>query len=156
MKQRGQLGITAGPDVTTSTGVAEETASQIARIPPASLVTPKFAVPTPNSQPEEITAGPDGNLWFTEFSGNQIGRITTAGIITEFAIPTPASVPVGITAGPDGNLCAAVLPAQTGNQIGFITPATVTISEFPANNNGPNAFTAAKAGRLHLVAEGIV
>jgi virginiamycin B lyase len=28
--------------------------------------------------PEGITAGPDGALWFTEFNVNQIGRITTA------------------------------------------------------------------------------
>ena len=25
---------------------------------------------------EGITAGPDGNLWFTEFNGNRIGRIS--------------------------------------------------------------------------------
>ena len=30
----------------------------------------------PQSGPVGITAGPDGNLWFTEFSGNRIGRIT--------------------------------------------------------------------------------
>ena len=35
-----------------------------------------------------IAAGPDGNLWFTEFDNNKIGRITTAGVITEFLIPT--------------------------------------------------------------------
>src|SRR5260370_10898406 len=50
-----------------------------------------------------ITAGPDGNLWFTD-EGNKIGRITTAGIVTEFPIPTASSRPSGITAGPDGNV----------------------------------------------------
>ena len=30
--------------------------------------------------PEEITAGPDGALWFTEAAANKIGRITTAGL----------------------------------------------------------------------------
>jgi streptogramin lyase len=29
-----------------------------------------------------ITAGPDGNLWFTEQNGNRIGRITTGRITT--------------------------------------------------------------------------
>jgi virginiamycin B lyase len=29
-----------------------------------------------SSQPWGITAGPDGNLWFTEQVGNKIGRIT--------------------------------------------------------------------------------
>ena len=28
-----------------------------------------------NSQPREITAGPDGNIWFTELMGNRIGRL---------------------------------------------------------------------------------
>jgi virginiamycin B lyase len=32
--------------------------------------------PTASSLPTDITAGPDGAMWFTEGSGN-IGRITT-------------------------------------------------------------------------------
>ena len=48
--------------------------------------------------------GPDGNLWFTESLGNRIGRITTAGVMTEFPRHRPGSRPSGIVAGPDGNL----------------------------------------------------
>src|SRR5713101_2953032 len=61
--------------------------------------------PTANSGPFGITAGPDGNLWFTESEANQLGRITpeSPNIISEFPIPTLQSVPLGITAGPDGN-----------------------------------------------------
>ena len=33
--------------------------------------------PVPSGSPEFITAGPDGNLWFTLSFGNSIGRITT-------------------------------------------------------------------------------
>src|ERR1700730_2867726 len=62
----------------------------------------EFSIPTAGSSPVGIAAGPDGNLWFTEFSGNKIGRITTAGVVTEFSIPTSASGPRGIAAGPDG------------------------------------------------------
>ena len=48
----------------------------------------EFLIPTsPNSNPTGITAGPDGNLWFTELTGNNTGRITTAGVITEFPVP---------------------------------------------------------------------
>jgi len=36
---------------------------------------------------EGITAGPDGNLWFTEEAGNRIGRIPT-GVVTAVAPPT--------------------------------------------------------------------
>jgi hypothetical protein len=35
----------------------------------------KLNVPTPNSLPADITAGPDGNLWFTEAEGNEIGVV---------------------------------------------------------------------------------
>ena len=74
-----------------------------------------------------ITAGPDGNLWFTEEGANKIGRITPSGRITEFPIPTASSGPDGITAGPDGNLW---FTEGAANKIGRITP-TGAITEFP-------------------------
>src|SRR5215471_15162298 len=101
----------------------------------------EFPVPTANSGPFGITAGPDGNLWFTEAGftlggvtggGHKIGRITTAGSITEFSIPTAGSFPVGITAGPDGNLW--FIEALTGN-IGRIT-TTGVVTEFPTPFTG--------------------
>src|SRR6266853_2015858 len=64
----------------------------------------EFPIPTANSSPNDITAGPDGALWFTEFFNNKIGRITTSGTITETSIPTAMSFPQGITKGPDNNL----------------------------------------------------
>ena len=48
--------------------------------------------------------GPSGALWFTEASGNRIGRITTSGTITEYPIPTASSYPEGIAPGPDSAL----------------------------------------------------
>jgi hypothetical protein len=50
----------------------------------------------PNSNPTGITAGPDGNLWFSEFNANKLAKITTAGVFTEYAIPTSGSEPLGI------------------------------------------------------------
>ncbi len=54
-----------------------------------------FPAPTPFPGPQGIAVGPDGNLWFTEYAANQIGRVTPAGVITEFPIPTASSGPVG-------------------------------------------------------------
>ena len=51
-----------------------------------------------------ITAGPDGNIWFSDPFANQIGNIAPDGTITEYAVPTPDSFPAGITTGPDGNI----------------------------------------------------
>jgi virginiamycin B lyase len=65
----------------------------------------EFPLPTANSYPFAITTGPDGALWFTEYSGRgKIGRITTNGIISEFPTPTSGSGPSPITVGPDGAL----------------------------------------------------
>src|SRR6266496_6023730 len=72
-----------------------------------------FPIPTSDSSPHGITAGPDGNLWFTEYYGNQIGRITTSGTITEFPLPTGIA-PYEITTGEDGN----VWFTETNDQIG--------------------------------------
>ena len=52
----------------------------------------------------EIVAGPDGNLWFTDYSFNRIGRITPTGAITAFPLPIHNSNPWGIAAGPHGTL----------------------------------------------------
>src|SRR5689334_11021835 len=56
---------------------------------------------TANSEPGGIVAGPDGNLWFTEFGVGKIGRITTGGTVTDFAA---AGNPQLIAVGSDGNL----------------------------------------------------
>jgi hypothetical protein len=50
-----------------------------------------------------ITAGPDGNLWFTTGFDQKIGRITTAGVITLFPLPQ-VGTPMDITTGSDGAL----------------------------------------------------
>jgi len=102
---------------------------------------------TGGSYPTGITSGPDGNLWFTERFGNNIGRITPAGVITEFPIPTGGSEPDGgITSGPDGNLW---FTEGTGNRIGRITTAGV-ITEFlvPTGGSFPIGITLGPDGNL--------
>ena len=96
---------------------------------------------TASSQPHGITAGPDGNLWFAEFSASKIGRITPAGVITEFSIPSGA-LPWAIAAGPDGNLW---FTEQTGGKIGRITTAGV-ITEFGAGITQPVTILGIAAG----------
>ena len=70
----------------------------------------EFPVPTSNAGPAGITVGPDGALWFGEFSARQIGKITTTGTISEFPLPPPSQLvagdPISITTGPDGALCS--------------------------------------------------
>jgi hypothetical protein len=58
----------------------------------------------PAPSPAGITAGPDGNLWFTELQEGMIGRITPTGAVKEFPLADPNSQLGDITVGPDGNL----------------------------------------------------
>src|SRR4051794_40467982 len=62
------------------------------------------ALPIAASQPLEIAAGPDGNLWATEYTAGKIARISTTGAVTgNFAIPGPGMHrPYGIASGPGG------------------------------------------------------
>ena len=70
-----------------------------------------------------IAAGPDGALWFSE--AGAIGRITTAGVVTEFPVEG-LERPAGITAGPDG----AIWFIKAPNSIGRLDPRTGTVTEF--------------------------
>jgi virginiamycin B lyase len=66
-----------------------------------------------------IGPGPNGNLWFTEYTGNKLGEITTGGAFTEVPITTANSQPSGLALGPDGNLWFV----ETGaNAIGVYVP----------------------------------
>jgi virginiamycin B lyase len=55
--------------------------------------------------PIAIAAAPDGNLYFGETTPT-VGRITTAGVVTEFTFPaTEGTFPIiSVTLGPDGNI----------------------------------------------------
>src|SRR5438067_13782122 len=46
----------------------------------------EYSIPTANSFPDGIVAGPDGNIWFAERIAGKIGRITTDGSLTEFPL----------------------------------------------------------------------
>jgi streptogramin lyase len=72
-----------------------------------------------NTSQSRITTGPDGNLWFVEYDGNALGRITPQGAITNFPLPASHSGPDSITKGPDGALW---FTESDGNTIGRYSP----------------------------------
>ena len=69
--------------------------------------------------PVGIAAGPDNAIWFTEYNGNRIGRITPDGEITEYVIPTRRSAPFSIVTGSDGALWFTEIG---GGKIGRLLP----------------------------------
>jgi virginiamycin B lyase len=80
-----------------------------------------------------ITEGPDGAVWFTDSGGNEIGRITTAGVPKEYAIPTSSASLDGITAGPDG---AVWFAEHSAEKIGRITTDGLTVTEYSTGITG--------------------
>jgi hypothetical protein len=66
-------------------------ANQTITLPAAPVTMIEYPTPMSGSYPIGVTAGPDGNIWFTEANGHKIGRITPAGVMTEF----PANYAVG-------------------------------------------------------------
>jgi virginiamycin B lyase len=84
------------------------------------------------AKPIYITAGPNGNMWFTELEGSNIGRITDAGEITSFALPTKNARPIVIFPGPGGLMW---FTEERGNAYGTIS-ATGEIVEYPTGVAG--------------------
>jgi streptogramin lyase len=170
-------GLAIGPDGNVWFTAYEEDA--IGRLTPLGKVTYFREGITPNPEhpvrgavgPRGITPGPDGNMWFTEFGADRIGRITPEGVITEFSIGiTPPSGPAAqdfrdaaphsIVMGADKNLW---FTEQTADRVGRITPDG-TITEFgagitPSPNEalpGPHQYQLAQPGAISKGPDGNV
>jgi virginiamycin B lyase len=141
---------TASQSTGTTPGAAK-TPTQRPLSPPSDLI--EFPLPTSAvaHTPVGISTGPDGNLWFTEYAGNKIGRITPSGQITEFPLPTPNNGPFGITDGPDGNLWFT----EQAHMLGRITTAG-QVAEFPllTPNSNPGEITQGSDGNLWFTESG--
>lgn len=119
----------------------------------------------PGAQPEEMIAGPEGNLWFVDRNQfvnkppapQAIGRITPGGEITEFSQGISNGRLVDISTGPDGNLWftdAGTFGASPA--IGRITPsgAITTFSAGLLSGTKPRQIIAGTDGNLWFSAIG--
>lgn len=97
--------ITAGADGNLwfyqQDGIAGESVDKIS---PSGIIT-KYQLKTPPYRdPQGITLGPDGNVWFTETANSSVGKITPSGVVSEYPLPTKGSAPWMIAGGPDGDV----------------------------------------------------
>jgi len=129
--------LTAGPD-NAIWFIAFHNALQphIGRFDLSTQAVDEYPVPAAHSNPDNITLGPDGALWFNEINASKIGRIDpTTHQITEYPTPTHSSFPLRIVSGPDGALWFTEAKA---NKIG-----QVILPNAPA---APTAVTAQNTG----------
>ena len=88
----------------------------------------EYAVPTPNARPHDPTVAPDGSLWFSGQSTNQLGRLDpSTGSFKEYALKTPNSGPHGLVADKQGNIW---FTAIAGGYVGKLDPKTGEIQEY--------------------------
>jgi virginiamycin B lyase len=159
------IGITSGPDGNVWFTTSD---SKLGRITRSGHIT-EFSIPQPptcttNCAPgpvacapdclprgQEITTGPDSNLWFTQPFSNLVGKAVIAHGRVRFAeYPTPTACQGfrfcldGITAGPDGNLW---FTEPSRHQVARLVPSTGAITEFPGATF-PLRITAGPDGNL--------
>jgi streptogramin lyase len=93
------------------------------------LTLDEFPIPG-GGGPAGITSGPDGNLWFGQWCGFAVGRVTTSGVITTF--PTTGGCTLNGTPGADGNVwfTGPLYGEPPGGNIVRVTP-TGQVTEIP-------------------------
>lgn len=95
-----------------------------------------------------MTTGKDGNLWFTDYVNNAVGKLTLAGQSTEYPLPTKNATPLRIVAGDDGALW---FTENSASKIGRVTLAgNITEYNTPTANSGPGAIVPGASGRRTL------
>jgi virginiamycin B lyase len=106
-------------------------------------------------RPFDITVGPDGALWFTEQSESVIGRITTAGTISQFPIAGLSNPGTdSITTDGAGNLWASNNGQIVRAVLNIVPGGTPTFTVFNAGSGGPIVgMTKGPNGNVYLTDE---
>ena len=93
---------------------------------PDNVQVTQHALPNSGSEPYDIVYD-SGFVWFTEKSGNRVGRLKVSdGQINEYAIPTANSAPTGVDVAPNGRIWFV---EQDANQLAELDPGSGTIVE---------------------------
>lgn len=117
--------------------------SSLAAAAPLELT--EFDLPTPNSLPHAIVAGPDGAMWFTERLGGAVGTIDMDGGITELPAPGVSPDPTALAVGPGG----LWFTERSADVLGLLAAdGTVTEYSTPSAAAGPAGIALGPDGAL--------
>jgi len=119
----------------------------------------QFSLPSPSSQPEGITAGADGRVWFTEFSAKNITGMdpltATPSVpgFTQVALVAPASTnPSQITPGPGTSLWFTEILGA--GRVGTYTGGAILEWNVPAGIQNPFDIVAGPDGNIWFTGYG--
>lgn len=120
-------------------------------VPPA-IATPGSYQLFPTTSTENVTKGPDGNVWYTGYGSHKIGRVTPAGVVTEFALPAGVNWPFGIAAGSDGRIWFTLTPVSASARFARINVDGTGYTEFttPTPGSGVRSITSGPDGNLWI------
>ena len=108
--------------------------TNIAQVSPSSPSELRWEVPVASSGATvaDITAGPDGNVWFVTATatGGTVGFVTPGDHVKQFALPAGSGGPNAITPGSDGALWFVLTTARVGR---MTTTGALTFFSIPGN-----------------------
>jgi streptogramin lyase len=127
----------------------------IAKVTPSGSAT-SYPLPGNNCGANDLTQGPDGNVWFgvvnNESGGTfvgYIGKITPSGQITEYQLPSSSYSITAMVIGSDGNLWFTESSTTSSYYIGKITPGgTVTAYPIPSGDGFQGGLAAGSDGNI--------
>ncbi len=137
----GPLGVATAPD--GSVWVTLQSANQLLRIAPDGSMS-SFDIPTRSSSPADVAVDGKGVVWFIEFRGNKIGRLSN-GSFEEFAIGKESAGLTGLDAAPDGSVWFGML--RKGS-LGRLREGTIKEFKLPREGARPYGVAVDPAGNV--------
>jgi len=130
-------GVAAGEPHARTAAAAHQRSTHRGVVPNPSIT--YYSLTKKIRSPYWITPGPDGNMWFTNPTGDTIGRITPKGVVTEFQL-AKNTFPQTITAGADGNLWFTM---RQQDKIGVMDTDGNLLHQYSAEQPGATPYTIA-------------
>ena len=122
---------------------------------PQSTLTPCQVADT-LAQPNDITTGPDGRLWFSKIGA--LGSVSTKGVFGGMGMPNEENIPHGIVTGADGrvwfteqygnSIGRMSLPAHASSEIDVILGTKIQEFPLPPPDRQPYEITRGPDGNL--------
>jgi len=98
--------------------------NMIGRLGIADSVVMEYPTGIDGADPYGVTAGSDGNVWFTDRAGNNVGHMSQSGSGVA-TVPVPRQHPSGIVHGRDGNLWVSM-----ADGVGRLSPSSLELALF--------------------------